>query len=267
MAQSFTVKPEKGFEFKIHGHLESLLFLFPLTVILLGWELAVRLGFASSELLPSPINVFQTLAYSMVNLSFLLTVGRSLSVLGMGLLLALLTAIPLAIATGLKRRFDAALTPLIMIFGALPDLALLPIIIYWFGPTVTSALLMATIVAFFPLFFMVREGVNAIPEDYFHVVEIYSTKKAHLFTKLIFPATFSNLITGLRLSYEFLWEVVLAVEIIARIGGVGLLIDSSVKGGALNEAFAALFFIGLIAILVDRAVFQRLEDKVRRWRD
>ena len=264
MPQEIAGKP---FNFRLRERLDSLMFFFPLTAIFLGWELAVRLSVSARSLLPSPVTVARTMLAEMFNPSFLSLVGQSFSVLTAGLLVALLMAVPLAVATGLKQKVDAAFTPLLMLLGALPDIALLPIIIYWFGPTVTSALLMAIIVAFFPLFFMVREGVNAIPKDYFHVVEIYSTNRFHLYTKLLLPATLPNLVAGLRLAYEFLWEVVLAVEIIARLNGVGLLIDSSVKAGALSEAFAALFFIGLTAILVDRLLFQRLEDRVRRWRD
>ncbi|MHC1564269.1 MAG: ABC transporter permease [Candidatus Hecatellaceae archaeon] len=267
MTQTLTGKPFKPSAFKAYFHLESFLFLLPLLTIIAGWEAALRLQMISPTILPSPLNVIRTLALNITDIAFLTLAFQSLTILTLGLIAAFLLAVPLAIGTGLKRHLDSAFTPLIMIFGALPDLALLPIIIYWFGASASSALLMAVIVAFFPIFFMVREGVESIPADQFHAVEIYSTRRHHLFTKLIFPATFPNMLAGLRLSYEFLWEVILATEIIAQISGIGFFIDASVKGGALNEAFAALFLIGIIAIIVDRALFQRLENKIRRWRE
>ena len=266
MAQTLTGKLLKSSTFRTFLNLESFLFLLPLLTIITGWEAALRLQIIPSRLLPSPLKVFQALALNLANPAFLAFTAQSLSILTLGLLLAFFLALPLAIGTGLKHHLDAALTPLIMIFGALPDLALLPIIIYWFGPNASSALLMAVIVAFFPIFFMVREGVGSIPADYFHAVEIYSTRRSQVFTKLIFPAVSPHMLTGIRLSYEFLWEVVLATEIIAHISGVGFFIDASVRGGALSQAFAALFLIGIIAIIVDRALFQNLENRIRRWR-
>jgi NitT/TauT family transport system permease protein len=266
MTQTFTGKPLRLSILKTF-HPESFLFLLPLLTIMVGWEAALRLQLVSAKILPSPFNVFQTLILNITNVSFLMLAAKSLTILTLGLASAFLLAVPLAIGTGLRHHLDSAFTPLIMIFGALPDLALLPIIIYWFGANAASALLMAVIVAFFPIFFMVREGVGSIPADYFHAVEIYSTRRHQVFTKLIFPATFPHMLTGLRLSYEFLWEVILATEIIAQISGVGFFIDASVKGGALNEGFAALFFIGIIAIIVDRALFQRLENRIKRWRE
>lgn len=266
MTQTFTSRPLKSPLFTLHAHLEHFLSLFPLLTIIVGWEASLRLNLISGKVLPSPFKVAETLTLNLFNPSFLMFTLKSLTVLTCGLLAAFGLAVPLAMATGLKRHVDSALTPLIMIFGALPDLALLPIVVYWFGATVLSALFMAVIVAFFPLFFMVREGVGSIPSDYFHAVEIYSTHRYHMFTKLLLPATFPHMLAGLRLSYEFLWEVVLATEIIAQIGGVGFFINASVRSGALNEAFAALFLIGIIAILVDRGFFQRLENKVKRWR-
>jgi sulfonate transport system permease protein len=246
-------------------HPESLLFLIPLTLLIGGWELSLRLGFISEKVLPSPFMSLHYMLLNMANPSFMVLIMQSMVNLLFGLIFGGALAIPLAIGTGLKHRLDSTFTPLIMIVGALPDIALLPLVIYWFGAGLATIVIMATIVAFFPIFFMVREGVKSIPQDYFHVVNIYGTKWYHLYTKLVFPAISSHTLTGVRLAYEFLWEVVLAVEIIARVSGVGLFIDLSVRGGNLTEGFAALFAIGFIAIVVDRLLFQRLENRVRRW--
>ncbi len=246
-------------------HLENLLFLIPLTFLIGGWELSLRLGVISEKVLPSPFSALYYMMLNMVNPPFMALIMQSMVNLLFGLILGGALAVPLAIGTGLKHRLDSTFTPLIMIVGALPDIALLPLVIYWFGSGLATIAIMATIVAFFPIFFMVREGVKSIPQDYFHVVNIYGTRWYHLYTKLVFPAISSHMLTGVRLAYEFLWEVVLAVEIISRFSGVGLFIDLSVKSGNLTEGFAALFAIGLIAIVVDRMLFQRLENRVRRW--
>ena len=266
-SQKFIGKLFKPTAVKFHPkfHPENLLFLIPLTLLIGGWELSLRLGIVSGKILPSPITALQHMLLNIVNPSFMTLIMQSMVNLVLGLILGGALAVPLAIGTGLKHRLDTAFTPLIMIVGALPDIALLPLVIYWFGSGLATIAIMATIVAFFPIFFMVREGVKSIPQDYFHVVNIYGTKWYHLYTKLVFPAISSHVLTGVRLAYEFLWEVVLAVEIIARVSGVGLFIDLAVRGGDLTEGFAALFAIGFIAIIVDRLLFQRLENRVRRW--
>ena len=52
---------------------------------------------------------------------------------------------------------------MIMLFGALPDLAFLPLLILWFGPGNVAAIIMASMAGFFPIYFTVREGTKAIP--------------------------------------------------------------------------------------------------------
>jgi ABC-type nitrate/sulfonate/bicarbonate transport system permease component len=124
---------------------------------------------------------------------------------------------------------------------------------------------MATLVSFFPLFFTVREGTKDIPSDLFHVTSIFRAGSLSVLTKMILPAISPHMVTGLRLSYEFVWEIVLALEIIASVSGIGLFIDHAVRVGSLEAAFAGIMAVGVLAVVVDRTVFGVLEGRVRRW--
>ncbi len=253
---------KNGFKF------ENWLFLIPLGMVFTVWEIALKLNLISSKTLPAPSKILTVLFFDLLkDPVFIVGVFHSLITLMLGVVLAAIVAIPFAILTGLESKLDSSLTPLIMIVGALPDVALLPLFVYWFGPGTTAAIIMATVVAFFPIFFTVREGVKDIPKDYFHVALIYKARKIDVYTKLVLPAVLPQLVTGIRLAYEFLWEIVLAIEIIARVSGVGFIINFAVESGSLTYAFAGIFMIGIIAIIIDRLVFQRVEDRIRRWHE
>ena len=128
-------------------------------------------------------------------------------------------------------------------------------------------IILATLVAFFPIFFTVREGVKDIPRDYFYVAAVYRARRLKFYTKLILPAVFPQFLTGIRLSYEFLWEIVLAIEIIAHVAGIGSIINMAVEEGDITFALAGIFMVGIIAIIIDRSIFARLENKTRRWHE
>ncbi len=250
------------------SRLESVMFLLPLSIMFASWEIVSKFGLIPMTMLPAPSDIFAVLITNvLINPLFTLGVFHSLFNLAIGIFLATLIAVPFAIIVGLKSKVDYSLTPIVMILGALPDITLLPFLVYWFGAGATAAILMATIVAFFPIFFTVREGVKSIPRDYFYVAAIYKAKKLNLYTKLVLPAVFPQLITGLRLSYEFLWEVVLAIEIIAHISGIGSIINLAVAEGSITYALAGIFMIGIIAIIIDRLLFARLEGRIRRWHE
>lgn len=231
-----------------------------------AWEFAAQIGVGLRSL-PPPSDVFVVLAFNMMNPLFMGKVFLSFANLMSGLVIAMFLAIPFAVFTGLKAKVDSALTPVVMLIGALPDLALLPLFVYWFGPGGVAAVFMATVASFFPLYFTTREGVQDIPRNYFHVAKIYRSSTINMYRKLVFPAIVPQIVTGARIAFDFVWEIVLAIEIFSQISGVGSFINLAVESGSISDAFAGIFMIGLIAILVDRIVFKSMERRIRRWHE
>jgi len=247
--------------------LDKYLFTLPLSLILIGWELVGRVGLLSTHMVPLPSAIFTVLAVSLFDPVFMYRVLYSFLNLTAGILVALFIAFPFAICTGMKDRLDSALTPIVLMIGALPNLAILPLLVLWFGPGELAAILMTTISSFFLIYFTVREGVKDIPRDYFHVAIIFRTGRIDALRKLIIPAALPQTITGLRLAFDHVWEIVLAIEIFSGVSGIGSFIDLAVHDGLLVEAFAGIFMIGILAIAIDRFIFQSLEGRVRRWHE
>jgi len=96
---------------------------------------------------------------------------------------------------------------------------------------------------------------------------VFNTSRVDTFRKMILPAISPQLFTGLRLAYDFVWEIVLAIEIFSGVIGIGSYIAGTVETGAVSEAFAAILAVGVIAITVDRLLFGRAERWIRRWMD
>jgi len=256
---------------KVDAHhgvaVERYLWLASLAGIFIIWEATVRLGVVPESRLPSFTATVLTLASSMFDVGFLTRVAQSFLNLTGGILLALAIAMPLAMFAGLRNRLDTAVTPLIMLAGALPDIALLPVLVLWIGPGNVAAVAIAAFSAFFPMYFTIREGTKDIPKDLFHVAAVFNTNRFDTFRKLILPAVSPHLFTGLRLAYDFVWEIVLAIEIFSGVTGIGSYIAGAVESGGVTEAFAAILAVGILAIMVDRLVFGRAERWIRRWMD
>jgi ABC-type nitrate/sulfonate/bicarbonate transport system permease component len=246
---------------------EKYLWLVSLTGIFLIWEATVRLGMVPASKLPAFTATVVTLASSLLDVQFLMRVGQSFLNLTGGILIALAVALPLAIFAGLRNRFDTTLTPLVMLGGALPDIALLPVLVLWIGRGSVAAVTIAAFSAFFPLYFTIREGTKDIPKDLFHVAAVFNTGRFDTFRKLILPAVSPELFTGLRLAYDFVWEIVLAIEIFSGVTGIGSYISGAVSTGDVTQAFAAILAVGMLAIVIDRLLFGRAEKWIRRWMD
>jgi ABC-type nitrate/sulfonate/bicarbonate transport system permease component len=241
------------------------LWVFPVVFGFAAWEVVTRLGLVPSSNLPTFSSVLVVFFASIQNESFLLRIARSFLNLACGLLLAFSVALPVAFVAGSRKNFDLTLTPIIMLFGALPDLSFLPLLVLWFGAGNIAAVIMASVAGFFPIYFTVREGTKNIPRELFDVTSIFKSDRLSTFTKMVLPAISPHMFSGLRLAYDFAWEIIIAIEIATRMAGIGDFIDGNVSSGSLQSGFAAILAIAILAIVVDRAFFGSLESWTKKW--
>jgi sulfonate transport system permease protein len=237
-------------------------------IIIFGfWETISVSGIVSSTELPPLHQVLLALVQLAGSSFFLFHVGQSLANVTVGVLIALVLVLPLALLVGLRSQLDQALTPIIMLVGALPDLAILTLLVTVIGKGNVAAVTISAFSAFFPIYFTVRQGVKDIPADYFHVASVFKAGRVQTFTKMVVPSITPSLLTGLRLSFEFSWNVLLAVEIIASVAGIGSFISTSLGGAthSLTYGLAAILTVGMITIAMDRAFFGRFENHMKRW--
>jgi len=237
----------------------------PLASGFVAWELVTRLNMIPRSNLPTFSSVLSVFFSSVQDTTFLLRIAHSFLNLTCGLLLAFSLALPMAFAAGSKNRFDLTLTPLVMLFGALPDLSFLPLLVLWFGPGSVAAIIMASVAAFFPIYFTVREGTKNIPRELFDVTSIFRSDRFSTFTKMVLPAISPYMFSGLRLAYDFDWEIIIAIEIATRVAGIGSFIEGTISTGSLESGFAAILAIALVAVVVDRVFFGTLESWARKW--
>lgn len=255
----------------LRSRAQSYLWILSISACFLTWQLISVLGLVPPDRFPSLQNAFFTLLVLGKSPSFLLLVLRSFLNIVLGVVLALAVAIPTALLTSSRNRLDSAVTPLVMLVGALPDLALLPLLVMWFGAGSLAAIMMAGLTAFFPIYFTIREGVRNIPKEFFQVATVFGASRTDILTKTVLPAILPSTVTGVRLAFDFVWEIILAIEMIASVSGVGFFISQRITEdmgpAGINEAFAAVIAVGLIVILVDRGFFNLIERRFTRWRD
>jgi len=237
-------------------------------VLLFGfatWELVARLRLLPSSNLPAFSSVLEVFLVSIQEPAFLFRIAHSFMNLLCGLVLAFSIALPMAFIAGSKNPFDVTMTPLVMIFGALPDLSFLPLLVLWFGAGDTAAVIMASVAAFFPIYFTVREGTKNIPRELYDVTTIFNSNRVSTFTKMVLPAISPHMFSGLRLAYDFDWEIIIAIEIATKVAGIGNFIEGQVSTGSLTQGFAAILAIALLAVAVDKTFFGTLESWSKKW--
>jgi ABC-type nitrate/sulfonate/bicarbonate transport system permease component len=82
---------------------------------------------------------------------------------------------------------------------------------------------------------------------------------------MVLPAISPYMFSGLRLAYDFDWEIIIAIEIATQVAGIGSFIEGSVSGGSMTSGLAAILAIAVVAVVVDRTFFGSLDAWARKW--
>ena len=142
-----------------------LLRLLLIAVFLAVWEAIVRLFAIPAFILPAPTSIFMALYRGIASSLYLDHVWITLTETLLGFALGTILAFGLGIAVALSRRIEYFLYPFIVMFQAMPKVALAPLIIIWCGLGLTSKVVSAALVAFFPLMVNTIVGLRSADED------------------------------------------------------------------------------------------------------
>jgi NitT/TauT family transport system permease protein len=229
--------------------------------LLAGWEIAVRDLGVRSIILPAPSEIIQTIIERhdllLANLwpSLYLTIlGFALSVVG-GILVAVLVTYSAVLRRGLY--------PIIVVSQVIPKISIAPLFIVWFGTGIMPSLLLAFLVAFFPMTINSALGFQSIDEDIHLMARTFMGSPWQIFWKIRMPHALPHIFSGMKISITLAIIGVIVSEFVASQAGIGYLIK--LAGGLLDTplmmaaiavlSIAGLVLYGLIAFAEQRSVY------------
>lgn len=194
----------------------------PVTLIIV-WHLASTFGWLSTRVLPAPLDVVSA-AWKLAESGELWThvkvsAGRALTGLavggGLGLLLGLLT--------GSVRFFETLLDSTIQMVRNIPALAMIPLVILWFGIDETAKLFLIAVSVFFPIYLNTFHGIRNVDPGLIEMGRTYGLNRWQLYQQIILPGAVSSILVGLRFSLGLMWVILIVAETISAQAGIGYL--------------------------------------------
>jgi len=215
-------------------------------VVLLIWELVVRLLAVRHSSLPSPSRVLLELwrEGALLGKHALVTGFEALE----GLLLALVVGFCLAALTAWSTRAHRIAGPAISFFQKLPLVALAPLVVIWFGFGYSAAAALAFLACFLPLTSSVRNGFDSLPAETVEIVEMMGAGPATVFLKVRLPACLPFVAGALKTSIPLALAGASVMEFIASDEGLGYLMLYASATIDTNQLFAALTVLVLMAL-------------------
>jgi len=234
-------------------------------IALVCWGFAGRLHLLGAAAVPSPMEVLEGFREEAMNGRLLADLIASLYRVSLGIVLGVITAIPLGLWLGHHKWARIALMPAMNFFRSLSPLAWIPFAILWFGIGDAPVIFLIFMPIFFTLTVATTAAVASIPSVYFRVAEDYGIRGAELIGALTLPATLPQIITALRVTAGIAWMVVVAAEMVSGRDGLGFAVWDARNGQRTDLLVCNMIVIGIIGIALDRLIQQLTGLRSVRW--
>ena len=199
----------------------------PWTAIVLVWYAIAYSGLINPGLVPKPHDVA-------VRFWELLTAGRLLSDMWMstqrvflGVASGIVLAVPVGFVLGWYREIRRFIDPVINFFRALPPIALIPLVIVYFGIGESAKIAILFYASFFAGVIVMYEGVAQISPIFIRVARTLGATDGEVFRKVVLPLAVPHILTALRVALGVAWATLVASELIAAQQGLGALIQNA----------------------------------------
>lgn len=171
-----------------------------------------------------------------------------------GFALAVLIGVPLAVCVANSRILNLTFYPILIATQSIPKVAVAPIILVWFGTGMESKLVIAFLVAFFPIVVDTATGLRATPPGLLELARSVSASPSQTFWKVQFPAAMPFIISGAKVAVTLAVIGAVIGEFVGSESGLGYLILVSSSQSRTPVAFAALVVLTLMSIVLYYAV-------------
>jgi NitT/TauT family transport system permease protein len=184
--------------------------------------------------------------------------------IGLGLAVALTT---FAMMTQIGNDLLETLTAM---FNPLPAIALLPISLIWFGLGDKSIMFVLVHSVLWAVALNTHSGFKSVSNTLRMVGRNYGLRGIGYVRKILIPAAFPSILTGLKIGWAFAWRTLIAAELVfgasSGKGGLGWFIYESKNQLDIPSVFAGLFTVIIIGLLVENLIFRNIEAAtVRKW--
>lgn len=223
-----------------------------IAVILLIWQFYTYVLGINRIVLPSPTDILRA---SVVNWDILLRESWPTfleSILGFAL--AVVIGIPFAVCVASSRVLNLTLYPILIATQSIPKVAVAPIILVWFGLGMQSKLVIAFLVAFFPIVVDTAAGMRATPAGLLELARSLRASSLQVFLKVQFPSALPFIFAGSKVAVTLAVIGAVIGEFIGSVGGLGNLLLTANSQLDSPLAWAALVWLSALGILLFTAV-------------
>jgi NitT/TauT family transport system permease protein len=239
-------------------------------VLLLFWWVAAVLV-ADPEILPGPVVIFATIATNLVTLgpegkTAYFHVGITLGRIFFTFAVAMLLGIAIGLTMGLRKVFEHALMALIPLLLTMPTILMVFLAVLWFGFNEIGSLV--AVVGVVTPFVAVNmfEGAKAMDKSLIDMAKTFKASKRMLIRKVYLPQLLPYIFSAFRFAFGLTWKIVALAETFGIKYGIGYMFFFWFEQFSMEQVLAWIILFVILMLVLEHAVFARLESRAFAWR-
>lgn len=231
--------------------------------ILILWFIVSEIGIWSSFILPPPEKVLQTTLKLIRNGELIEHVIISLRRVFTGFLISSIIGIPLGVLFGMNNKLYVYFKGFFNFLRNVPPLAMIPMLILWFGIGELTKVIVIILATFFPIFTSTMKGIRNCDSKLIEVGKAFELSKFEVIYRIIIPSALLDIAVGLKLALGYAFRGIIGAELIASSSGLGYLIQDGKDMSRTDVVLVGIIVIGILGIFCD-FLFGLLVKKVSR---
>jgi sulfonate transport system permease protein len=235
----------------------------PLGIVTL-WEVGSLAGYIPGRVLPAPTDVIAAGWKLLLGGELVRNIWVSFWRAIVGFAIGGGIGFALGLANGLSRRADRVLDSTLQMVRNIPHLALIPLVILWFGIDEAAKLFLVALGVFFPLYVNTQHGIRSVDPQLIEMGRAYGMSPWTLFWRVILPGALPSVFVGLRYGLGIMWLTLIVAETIAASSGIGYMAMQAREFLLVDVVVLSILIYALLGKLAD-SIARVLERRCLAW--
>lgn len=236
----------------------------PITILVL-WIIWGQTSHAGKGLLPTPIQVWKGFLRVLLDGTLIENIKISTVRAFKGLAWGGIIGFGLGVLNGISLKADKILNTPIQMIRNVPYLAMMPLILVWFGIGETTKTILIAIGVFFPIYLNTYHGIRYIDPKLLEMANVYGIKNAELYLDVIFPGALPSIMIGLKQSLGRMWVILIVAEEVAAKSGIGFMVTNAREFMLMDIIVLGLILYAILGSLSD-IITTLIERLLLKWR-
>ncbi|UJF31500.1 aliphatic sulfonate ABC transporter permease SsuC [Paenibacillus hexagrammi] len=233
-------------------------------VIVILWQILGQYGLISTRVLPTPIQVTRAL-FSLMDQGTIWTyIGTSTKRAFLGFVIGGGVGFLIGLSNGISSISEKLTDTTLQMIRNIPHLALIPLVILWFGIGEEAKVFLVALGVLFPIYLNTYHGIRSVDPGLIEMGRVYGLKGASLFRQIILPGALPSILVGVRFALGIMWVTLIVAETISADSGIGYMAMNAREFMQMDVVVLGIILYALLGKISDWVTVM-IESRLLRW--